>query len=234
MPRVSSQLPKFLNLIWGNDRIEVSDPIWIERILMEAVQNGRPGYPPGDDRIGLCEPGSVIHNRPNHNFEVDAGQLKSLSVADQVGYQAPEHQGGVAVEALKVFLGVELPIALSVTVFGERSEHRMSAVRATFCLPWDDYIPNAIQWKFSGYEIHANHQIGAAHNQPLYTDVYGLIERRLLSGQWVCWSFDGASIPPVGQNLPLKSRRFLSTASGTNKVVPICSDLNAWRSDHKN
>lgn len=234
MPQASSHLPKRITLTWGRDRLEVDDPIWIAKIVQEMEHNSQPAE---DDWIRLREPRSRMHERMDASLE--GRGFASLYVdpnapPNRIGYQAPEQQGPVAAEALKVFLGLEMPVALNFTSFSGRSEHRMSAVHIAFRQSWHHYnMPDELNlcWMFNGYQLYANHQIGTAQVRPYPTEAMAHIERRLLNGQWVHWGFDGASLPPAGRRWSSNRRTFILSASGIHRVGLGDSDLEAVYDD---
>ena len=86
-------------------------------------------------------------------------------------------------------------------------------------------------WKFSGYQLYASHHIGEAQYRPYRTESRGDIERRLLSGQWVRWGFDGASIPPAGRRWSSSRRTFIFNASGIHRVGVNDFDLETEYTD---
>lgn len=228
MPQASSRLPKLITLLWGSDRLEVDDPVWISKIVQEMAEQSQPDE---EVEVDLSWPRSLMLER------IEAGLLaKGLRSSDrdsddspiQMGYQPPEHQGEVAVEALRVFLGLEMPVALNFTGYSGRSEHRMSAVHAYFRQSWRWHsIPNELelQWMFSGYQLYASHHIGQTHHRPYHTETSGHMERRLLDGQWVRWGFDGALIPPPGRKWSTNRRRFILGASGIQRIGSSDLDL---------
>lgn len=218
MPEASSHVPKRITLFWGPDRLEIDDPIWIAKIVNEMHQNSQP-----DDWMRLVEP------RSRRNEQIDASlRAKGFgsSYVDpnarpiQIGYQAPEQLGPVATEALRLFLGLELPVALNFRNYSGRSEHRMSAVHTVFRQSWHRYnMPDELNlcWLFNGYQLYATHHIGAAHVRPYPSESMDRIERRLLNGQWVRWSFDGASPSPAGRHWS-ERRTFSLTGKGIQLV----------------
>lgn len=42
MPQASSRLPKLITLLWGSDRLEVDDPVWISKIVQEMAEQSQP------------------------------------------------------------------------------------------------------------------------------------------------------------------------------------------------
>ena len=237
MPQASNRLPKRITLVWGCDRLEVDDPTWIAKIVQEMANES---HSTDDYSQRLCEPRSRMHER----IEADLVAM-GLSSCDedsedsetQMGYQAPEQQGHVASEALKVFLGLELPVALNFTSYTGRSEHRMSAVDTYFEPGWMHYSkPDELEfhWVFKGYQLYASHHIGQAQRRPYRTDGgMGHIERRLLTGQWVRWGFDGASTLPPGRNWSTNWRTFIFGPSGIQRVGDSDSDLRPEYDDRK-
>lgn len=214
MPQAFARMPKIITLVWGNDRLEVDDPIWIAKIVQELAQSGEPGE---DFRQRLREP----HSRRLERLDAAlGGYVDPKAPPKQMGYQAPEQQGPVAAEALREFLGLELPVALNFTDWRGRSESRLSAVHTAFGPCWDYSMGCELRlcWMFNGYQLYANHHIGAAHFRPRDTQDSGHIERRLLNGQWVRWSFDGASTRPPVPHWSSDRRTFILTASGIQRV----------------
>jgi hypothetical protein len=220
MPHAASRLPKRITLVWGPDRLEVDDPIWIAKIVQEMRQNSQPAE---DGWIRLRDPSSRMRERMDASLQA-SGLISRYedpeAPPDQIGYQAPEQQSPVAAEALKMFLGLELPVALNFTSLSGRSEHRMSAVHTDFKQCWrhsmlDEFV---LCWMFNGYQLYATHQIGQAYYRPYHTESIGNIERRLLNGQWVRWGFDGASPLPTGRHWSSNRRTFILEASGIQRV----------------
>ena len=229
MPRASPPLPKRITLVWGHDRLEVDDPIWIEKIAQEMAKDTRPNE---DVRVDLSWPRSRRLERIHANLVamgLHSGYKDPDAPQADMGYQAPEQQDGVvAVEALRVFLGLEMPVALNFTSSTGRSEHRISAVHTAFRPCWHQYrTPDVIEvhWIFSGYQLYASHQIGSAQFRPFRTETMGHIERRLLSGQWVRWGFDGASTPPPGRQWSWDRRKFILADNGIQRIGGSDSDL---------
>lgn len=228
MPRASSYLPRLIRLAWGHDRLEVDDPIWIAKIVQEMAQNR---HSVDDDCVRLFEPHSRRLERLDASLEASGFSSRYVdpeATPNQTGYQVPEEQGPVAAEALRVFLGLEMPVALNFTDDRGRSGHRMSAVYTAFRRCRRDYImPDELNlcWMFSGYQLYANHQIGTAQYRPYPTEDRGHIERRLLNGQWVRLGFDGASTPPAGRHWSWNRRTFVLAASGIQRVGGGDSDL---------
>lgn len=225
MPRTSSRLPKRITLAWGRDELEIDDPIWIAKIVQDIERNGRSDE---DGGARLVEP----HSRRLERLDAAMGCSRYVAPgapAKQIGYQAPDHQGSVAVEALKEFLGLELPVALNFTTgWNDRSGCRMSAVDTFFKPSWRNYDwPYDLElcWMFRGYQLYATHQVGTALYRPYRSGDEGHVERRLLNGQWVRWGFDGASTPPAGRHWSSKKRTFILTASGIQRVGQDDSDL---------
>lgn len=233
MLRASSRLPKRITLIWGSDRLEVGEPAWIEKIVHEMGQNSPSAE---DGRIDLFEPRSRMVERMEVNLGFASRSRDLKALPNQAGYQAPEQQGPVAAEALRVFLGLELPIALNFKGLWNRSEHRMSAVHTAFRQSWAHYnMPDELNlcWMFSGYQLYANHQIGTAQVRPYPAEGMKHIERRLLNGQWVRWGFDGASTPPSGRHWSSRRRTFILTANGIQRVGSGDSDLEPEYDDRE-
>ncbi|MHC5195035.1 hypothetical protein ACYSUW_14870 [Pseudomonas frederiksbergensis] len=235
MSPAASRLPKRITLAWGRDRLEVDDPVWIAKIAQAMVQNIEPVE---GVRIRLYEPYSRY--REIMNARMKTGSFGSLYVPprappDQLGYQTPEQQDPVAAEALKVFLGLELPVALNFTNDSGRSEHRMSAVHTAFRQCWNYSRPDELNlcWTFIGYQLYATHHIGTVHDWPYATEAMGHIERRLLNGQWVRWGFDGASLLPAGRRWSWYQRRFIWRGNSIQRVDPAHSDLEAVFDDRE-
>ncbi|MFL1481050.1 hypothetical protein [Pseudomonas grimontii] len=232
MQRASSRLPKRITLIWGSDRLEVDDPVWIAKIVHEMGQNSQSDE---DGRIDLFEPRSRMVERMEVNLGFAPRSMDSKALPNQAGYQAPEQQGPVAAEALRVFLGLELPVALNFKSLGNRSAHRMSAVHTAFRRSRFHYnTPDELNlcWMFSGYQLYATHQIGTAQVRPFPTEGSDHIERRLLNGQWIRWSFDGGS-PHPHDRLWSDRRTFILAANGTQRVGSDDSDLKLEYHDLK-
>lgn len=213
MPQADSRLPKRITLAWGTDRLEVDDPIWIAKIVQEMAQNCQPAQ---NVRIHLSEPRSRMRERMDASINASGFGSRYVdpnAPLKQTGYQVPEAQSPVAAEALKVFLGLELPVALSFThrLGSTRSEHRMSAVHTAFRQCWHYCRLDELNlcWMFSGYQLYATHQIGEAHVRPYPTETMGNIERRLLNGQWVRWGFDIASPPLAGLHWSSERRAYI-------------------------
>jgi hypothetical protein len=227
MPQAASRLPKRITLAWGPDRLEVDDPIWIAKIVKEMEQNSQSA---DDGRIELYEPRSRMRERMDANLQARGLLTRYVdpeAPPDQIGYQPPEQQLPVAAEALKEFLGLELPIALNFTGLSGRSERRMSAVHVALrqCLRYRMSDELNLCWQFSGYQLYATHYIGPAYFRPYHTDAMGNIERRLLNGQWVRWGFDGASPLPAGRHWSSYRRTFILAANGIQRVGRADSDL---------
>lgn len=229
MPHASSRLPRRITLAWGRDRLEVDDPIWIAKIVQEMAQNSQSDE---DDWVRLREPRSRMHERMDALL---SSYVDPEAPPDQIGYQAPEQLGPVATEALKAFLGLELPVALNFTDSRGRSEHRMSAVHTSFRQCWNYSMSGELNlcWLFNGYQLYATHHIGTAYFRPYHTDAMGHIERRLLNGQWVRWGFDGASTPPARGQLSWNRRSFVLEASGIQRVGQGDSDLETEYNDRE-
>lgn len=234
MPHASTRLPRRITLCWGHDRLEVDDPIWIAKIVQELAQTSQP-----DDDFWMlrCEPYSRMNERIDSSLAahgLGSHYVDPNAPPKQIGYRVPEHQGPVAAEALRAFLGVELPVALNFTSLRGRSEHRMSAVHTAFRRGWlssmDDEL--SLSWIFNGYQLYANHYIGTAHHRPHHTDTMGHIERRLLDGNWARLGFDGVSTPPIGRHWSWNRRNFVLTDSGVQRVEGGESDLESEHNDY--
>lgn len=228
MPRASSSVPSLIRLAWGRDRLEVDDPIWIAKILQEMAQNR---HPADDVGVRLFEPHSRMLERLDASLEASGFSSRYVdpeATPNQIGYQVPEEQGPAAAEALRAFLGLEMPVALNFIDDRGRSEHRMSAVHTAFrrCRR-GSIMPDELNlcWMFSGYQLYANHQIGTVQYRPYPTEDRGHIERRLLNGQWVRLGFDGASTPPAGRHWSWHRRTFVLAASGIQRVGGADLDL---------
>lgn len=226
MPQASSHLPERITLVWGCDRLEVDDPIWIAKIVQSMAKNRQPNE---DVRVDLSWPRSRRHERIHADLVamgLHPGHEDPEDPQAEIGYQAPEQQNEVAVEALKVFLGLEMPVALNYTRSG-RSQHRISAVHTSFRTCWSYRQSDGleVEWMFSGYQLYASHHIGSANFRPYGTDSMGHIERRLLNGQWVRWGFDGASTPPPGRHWSSNRRLFILAPSGIQRIGQSDSDL---------
>jgi hypothetical protein len=237
MPKASARLPKRITLVWGHDRLEVDDPIWIAKIVQEMEINSERDTE--DVGLRLEEPRSRMSERIDASLQ--ASELLSFYVDPETppkptGYQAPENQGPVAAEALRVFLGLELPVALNFTYSWGRSGHRMSAVHTAFtpCRSYSMLDELELCWMFNGYQLYANHQISAAHFRPCSTEVMCHIERRLLSAQWVRWGFDGASNPPARRHWSSNRRTFVLADDGIQQVGREDSDLEPEYDDREN
>ncbi|TCV51361.1 hypothetical protein [Pseudomonas sp. 460] len=235
MPRASSRLPKRITLHWGSDRLEVDDPTWIRKIVQEMAQNS-----PSAENEGIClfEP----HSRRLERMEasLEASGFASRYVDPKAppklfGYEAPEEQGPVAVEALRVFLGLELPVALNFTDYNGRSTHRMSAVHTFFRQSWHYRVLDELNlcWMFNGYQLYANHQIGTMQYRPFPSEGMGHIERRLLNAQWVRLGFDGASTPPAGRHWSWHRRTFVLAANGIQRIGRDDLDLEPEYDDRE-
>lgn len=228
MAKSSRTLPKRITMVWGCDRLAVEDAVWIEKISrsVEAAPSLHQEVNPDlswtrsirNERIyeglaaaGLCSGG---YRETGHT---------------QFGYEPPDQDDSVAVEALKAFLCLEMPVALNFTSYSGRSQHRMSAVHAALRPSWDRWHLKAdeleVHWIFSGYQLYASHHIGQAHLRPHRTVYTGHIERRLLNGQWVRWGFDGASSPPPGRQWSTSHRSFALTPSGIQRIGSSDLDL---------
>jgi hypothetical protein len=237
MPQANSNLPKRITLVWGRDRLEVDEPIWIAKIVQSMAKDRQPieevkvdlSWPRSrrDERIHADLVAMGLH--PGHE-DPDAAKA-------EIGYQPPEHQDGVAVEALRAFLGLQMPVALNFTSYSGRSEHRMSAVDTFFEPGWMHYSkPDELEfhWAFRGYQLYASHHIGQAQRRPYRTDgAMGHIERRLLNGQWIRWGFDGASTPPLGRRWSSDRRLFILAPSGIQRIGQSDSDLWPECSDNE-
>jgi hypothetical protein len=233
MPQASSHLPKRITLVWGRDRLELDDPIWIAKIVQSMVKERQPNE---DFRVDLSWPRSRRQERIDLELVAmgcHPGHQDPEDPQAEIGYEAPEQQDSVAVEALRVFLGLEMPVALNFTSWSGRSEHRLSAVHTAFRLCWHHRKPDEpeVEWMFSGYQLYASHHIGTAHFWPYGTDSMGHIERRLLNGQWVRWGFDGASTPPPGRHWSSDTRRFILAPSGIQRIGQSDSGLSSEYKD---
>lgn len=233
MPKASFRLPERITLVWGCDRLEVDDHIWINKIVQELAPNGKPAE---DDGLRLFDPRSRRLERMDaqlRGWGLGGIHFDPKAPPAQVGFHVPVQQGPVAAEALKVFLGLELPVALNFVGLGGRSEHRMSAVHTSFmlCRSYSMFEQLVLCWKFSGYQLYASHHIGEAQYRPYRTESLGNIERRLLSGQWVRWGFDGASIPPAGRRWSTSRRTFILNSSGIHRVGGDDFDLETEYND---
>lgn len=201
--------------------------MWIAKIMGEIAQNSQRAV---DIGLRLYEPHSRRRESMETSLQAD-GYLSSYvdpnAPPKQMGYQAPEQQGAVASEALRAFLGLELPVALNFTNGWGRSEHRTSAVYAAFrpCRHYGMADKFDLCWMFNGYQLYASHHIGAAHSFPWLSDVMGHIERRLLNGHWVRCSFDGTLPPPAGRRWSSNKRTFMLAASGIKRIGRTDSDL---------
>lgn len=232
MPQASSRLPKLITLVWGRDRLEVDDPLWIAKIMQEMELNSEHA-----ERVGreLSWPRSRMRERMDSNLTAMGFHSSHEESDAQMGYQPPNQQGPVAIEALKAFLGLQLPVALNFTSYTGRSEHRMSAVHTAFGLCRHFRMHNEIEleWMFSGYQLYASHHIGSAHLRPYGTGGMGHLERRLLNGQWVRWGFDGASTPPPGRHWSSNRRMFILEPSGIQRVNQSDADLEPEYGDRE-
>lgn len=226
MKKSKPPLPRRIELFWGCDRLYVEDPIWIEKIMSEVVEDR-------DEHIfHPCEPRSFqdeeicagIVSQGFSSFHYDPPSPDRLS-----GYQPTDHQDGIAGLALKEFLGLELPLALNFTHYSGRSEHRMSAVNVFFRRRWSyglDTHPQ-IEWAFMGYQLYASHHISRAYYRPYGTDGMGHIEKRnILTGKWNRWGFDGASSPPPGREWSTNHRFFILSNEGVKRTGQNDSDLS--------
>lgn len=224
MPQASYSQLKSITLVWGRDRLQVDDPIWIAKIVQEMAKDGQPTE---DVRVDLSWPRSRRDERIHVAMGFHSGYENPEAPQAEIGYQAPEQQDGVAAEALRVFLGLEMPVALNFTSYTGRSEHRLSAVHTAFRPCWHYRTPDEldVQWMFSGYQLYASHQVGSAHTWPYGTESMGHIERRLLNGRWVRWGFDGASNPPPGRQWSQNRRLFILAPSGIQRIGQGDSDL---------
>jgi hypothetical protein len=227
MPQGSSRLPTRITLAWGRDRLLVEDPIWIAKIVQDMAEDI---FSTDEVRFYPYEPRSLRNERINASL-VAAGLHTAREDSEahqaQIGYKAPELRDGAAAEALRVFLGLELPVALNFTNLSGRSEHRMSAVETFFRRCWNCRKTDELEleWVFNGYQLYASHSIGGAHHRPYGTENMGYVERRLLSGQWVHWGFDGASAPPPGRHWSSNFRTFILASSGIQRIGQRDSDL---------
>lgn len=227
MPRASPRLPTRITLAWGPDRLEVDDPIWIAKIVEELAQNSQPGE---YDRIPLSEPRSLRLERIDASLQASGYISSYVDPEDppkQAGYQPPQKQGPVAAEALREFLGLELPLAVNFTDSRGRSTHRMCAVHIAFRQSWHYNLPNELNlcWMFSGYQLYTTHHIGTAQVRPFPTEGMDHIERRLLNGKWVRWGFDGPSPRPEGRHCSWDRRTFILAANGIQRVGRDDTDL---------
>lgn len=228
MAKSSLLMPKRITLVWGCDRLAVEDPCWIEKIARSVKTLDSPHQ---EVSAGLSWTRS-LRNERIHGELVAAGFHSSRDKETdhaQFGYEPPDQTDSVAVEALKVFLGLEMPVALNFTSYSGRSEHRMSAVHASFRPSWHSWHLKAdeleLHWILSGYQLYASHEIGQPHRHPHRTEGSGHIERRLLTGQWVRWGFDGASSPPPGRQWSTNRRSFTLTPGGIQRVGRSDLDL---------
>ena len=233
MPQATSRLPKRISLAWGSDQLEIDDPIWIAKIVKEMARKSQPAE---DFRISLLEPRSRMHERIEANLEASGFGSRYVdphAPPNQTGYQPPEKQGPVAAEALRVFLGLELPLALNFTDGWGRSQHRMSAVHIAFRECWNYSMHDELNlsWMFNGYQLYATHQIGTAHFRPYPSEAMGHIERRLLNGQWVRWGFDGGLTAPAGRHWSSNRRTFILAANGIQRVGWDDADLEPEHDD---
>jgi hypothetical protein len=234
MPEQSPYQPMRIELVWGRDRLVVDDPTWIAKISQEIAKDSQTSEPIWPD---LGEPRSRKHERMEAEF-VALGLHSSYEEPEsrQAGYQAP-NQNTVASEALKAFLGLELPVALNFTGYTGRSEHRVSAVHAAFRPCWglrSEALVLQLGWMLSGYQLYASHHIGSPYFRPYSTENNGgHIERRLLNGQWVRWGFDGASSPPPGRRWSSNKRYFYLAPGGIQRIYESDSDLRPEYEEHE-
>lgn len=228
MAKSSPTLPKRIIMAWGCDRLVVEDPAWIEKISI-SVEASPSSHEDGSADLSWTR---SLRNERIYEGLVAAGLCPSAgrdTEQSQSGYEPPDQDDSVAVEALRVFLGLEMPVALNFTSYSGRSQHRMSAVHAALRPSWDSWHLKAdeleVYWIFSGYQLYASHHIGQRCLRPNRTVGSGHIERRLLTGQWVRWGFDGASSPPPGRQWSTCRRSFILTPSGIQRIGDADSDL---------
>ncbi len=238
MPQASSPLPKLITLVWGTDHLAIYDPIWIEKIVGEMAQNAHLNEYYG---IRLLQPRSRAEDETDANMRALVGlgsrYVNPNAPPELIGYQAPEQHWPVAVEALKVFLGLEMPVALKHSNgWSDRSESHTAAVYTSFRLIYHTIFDGELKlcWAFSGYQIYATHHIGRPRYRPIDTDyMSGRMERRLLNGQWVRWGFDGASTPPRGRSWSSTRRLFVMDADGIRRIDPDDTDLEPVYDDEE-
>jgi len=217
MPRKRFPLPKCVELVWGADRLEILDPTWIERITSELETQRKSADAYG---VALHEPYSASQERIQQAM---TGRTTVREAAN--GFLKPTTQPPVAAEALRFFLGLELPASLNFKSSWMRSGTRITAVHAMF----EQYSFNgdvlALHWIFSGFQLYSTHQIGSAYYRPFSSTIENIVERRLLTGQWVRWSFDGASTPPKGRSWSGHRRYFALGESGISRLGSDEDDL---------
>lgn len=198
MSRDTGQLPKLVTLTWGFDLIHIEDPTWIAKIVQEVAKDCHPE----DDYYSwarLPEPRSLRDERIEAQMQAAFGHTPDCegheTYDNLTGYHPPHDQSPVAAEALRKFIGVQMPIALNFNSRRGRSEHRLSAVHAKFevCRSYSFQDQLKLCWSFSGYQLYANHDVGTGHLRRYWTDTSGFIERRRLNGRWVRLGFGGAS-----------------------------------------
>lgn len=180
-------MPSKIELKWGTDTLVVDDPIWVDKILSDLGDNSVDDW---DDDEPLSDPDSLEH--------LDAARHDPSSI----GYRAPMITDCVAIEALKSFLGLELPVALSVRRAFSSTVDRFTVVSTRFELR--DLTPDAcvVCWVFRGYHLNNNHRVGSLSWRHIRTHYPGGVDRRLLTGQWVPWSFGGAFEHNTSDGLP--------------------------------
>lgn len=224
MAQYFTRQPLRITLVWGLDELIIEDPDWIKKIIEGMKQDSASIK---EDASKLCEPYSRHSERIDalmgHHARSDGDKCSQ----SQRGFKTPARKESVAAEALRVFLGLEMPVALNFKGWTGRSEHRMSAIDTTFWQSsryWEWSSNLELQWVFIGYQIYASHEFGSPHYYPYGTSKDGRIERRLLSGHWIDWGFDCASSIPSEPRWPSTRRKFMLTPNGVQRIEQEASE----------
>ena len=235
MPRAPAPLPKRITLYWGLDRLIVEDPAWIAKIVREMLENSK-----DSERIGLYR--NAVYSRREEQiqeglraFGLGPGLRDPAGPRMQIGYQAPALQGPVAAEALKLFLGLELPVALHQRSTWGRSEGRVTAVHVAIrsCHSYSLFEDELkVCLVFNGFQLYSTHHLGQELVRPFRSESRCYIERRLLDAKWVRWGFDGASSPQAGRRWGWGERIYYFTGNGVERVNSTDSDLQPVYEDH--
>lgn len=164
------QTPGKVELKWGTDTLIVEDPAWVEKIIRALHDNSGRDW---DEDDLLCDP----YCGPN-----DSG----------TGYRPPVVTDATAMEALSAFLGLQLPVALSIRWRWDTEVDAFSAVATRFHRLGETADIVTLSWAFKGHRLNKDHSVGSPIFKNILSDSYGGVDRRLLTGKWVPWSFAGA------------------------------------------
>lgn len=189
------QVPKYLSLVWGSDKLQILDAAWAEALVGELNRDVEDSY--------LESPGS----RSDDDFHETMAALGMATLPESVrprvprGFQRPD-QPPVAAAAMKAFLNLELPTALNFVNFWGRSELRLTALRAVLQISQnfgsDSREHLELTWRLQGFQLYASHHVGRQMRRPVHTSspFATWIERRGLNGLWAPWSFEGLADLP--------------------------------------